>query len=198
MFAFVAVAFASLLNASEGWTIAIFGLTIVIAVTLGIVAVAERGVRQAGAAGGLIVMVAYAVLWTQQPVATLEDTWDQATGIDPVLSDDGFLPTSRVLYKLWHSVSGTYIIEMETGRVVKKRSPKYPNHLGGAIANSQIPPNWSGGTLISKGLPVPEHFLAVGHCLWAILLGYLGGKFAVWIFTRRIAREENVAGENPT
>ncbi|MCO6045167.1 hypothetical protein NG895_14745 [Aeoliella sp. ICT_H6.2] len=197
--AFVAVAFASLLNASEGWAIAVFGLTIALTIVLAIVAVAERGSRQTAAAGALIAMLAYAVLWTQQPETTLEDSWDQVMGVDPVLTDKGFLLTSRALYAAWHRVNGTYMVEWETGRVVEQTAPNYPPAYGqGNVPQDQVPPNWSGGGLIYKGLPVPEHFLAVGHCLWAILLGYLGGKFAVWIFARRIAREENVAGGSPT
>ncbi|WP_425396189.1 hypothetical protein [Aeoliella sp.] len=197
IFAFVAVSFASLLNASQGWAMAVFGLTIVLAVVLAIVAATERGARQAAAIGAVITMVVYAVLWTQQPATTMDNEPDidfatgKAVGIKTVLQQAGYLPTSHVLNTMWKKASGTYLVEMETGRVVEKLSSNYPRFEGGGIANSQIPPNWNGGTLISKGLPAPEHFLAIGHCLWAILFAYLGGKFAVWVYLRRMSREGN-------
>lgn len=104
------------------------------------------------------------------------------------LNDTGFLPTSPILYALWDRVNGTYLVEADTGRVVKKLTPDYSARQFGAIAN-QVPAKWKGGPLINKGLPVPEDFLAIGHCLWALMFAYLGGKLAVWIYDRRVARE---------
>jgi len=33
--------------------------------------------------------------------------------------------------------------------------------------------------------PKENYFRAVGHWLWALVIGYLGGRFAAWIYDRR-------------
>jgi hypothetical protein len=34
--------------------------------------------------------------------------------------------------------------------------------------------------------PSHSHFMAVGHMLWALVFGYLGSRFAAWIYARRL------------
>jgi hypothetical protein len=48
------------------------------------------------------------------------------------------------------------------------------------------------GFAFSGQIPDHEHFMALGHCLWALLLGYAGGHFARWVYLRR-RREQNAA-----
>jgi hypothetical protein len=189
LLAFSAIACTSLINASVGWAIAIFGGTLLIGLALAIGGLAERGARQAAALGAAFAMVAYGAIWILQPKSEITTTFNaHSQSSKEVLVDSGYLPTSKAIYILWDWVNGTYLIE-GNGRVVQRVSPKYSTYAYN-VPPSQTPSHWKGDPLISKGLPVPEDFLAIGHCLWALVFAYLGGKLAVWIYQRRVAREK--------
>ncbi|MEX0586773.1 MAG: hypothetical protein WD176_09020, partial [Pirellulales bacterium] len=59
-----------------------------------------------------------------------------------------------------------------------------PNYTGGG-----------GGLTSSVGyseFPPREKFMPIGHCWWSLLLGYLGGLFAVYVHQRRMREQGNV------
>ncbi|TWT73808.1 hypothetical protein Pla123a_37020 [Posidoniimonas polymericola] len=54
---------------------------------------------------------------------------------------------------------------------------------GGGFAFGAAPP--APGALKVKQVSAPpmQQFMEVAHCLWTLLFGYVGGKYAVWLYT---------------
>jgi hypothetical protein len=191
--AFVALACGALLNASATVATAMLGVTVLIVIGLAIIAAVDRGPRQAAALGGLVAMLVYGVAWNYEPKLKLKSDWNHVHGMDQVVDYAGHLPTSKLLHVLWTLTSATYMVDPESGRVVEKMSDSYPQFTS-QVASSHVPSGWAGGPLRYEGRPRPDAFMPVGHCLSALLIGYLGGKFAVWVYRRRVARGGSQAG----
>lgn len=191
--AFVAVACGSILYASPTVVCSIFATTVLLGISLAVFSVVERGARQAAAFGGLIAIAVYAILWSYEPKVELESLWSEREGMDQSINYQGYLPTSHALNALWNRTSATYMVERQTGRVLKLMWPTYPQFESQAVSASEIPAGWSEGQLAYEGLPKPRHFLAIGHCLFAWLFAYLCGKFAAWVYYRRMVREATAA-----
>jgi hypothetical protein len=60
--------------------------------------------------------------------------------------------------------------------------------FGGAFTSSGMVGGITGytsPTVIFRQLPPQESFTLIGHAWWALLLGFAGGQFALWVYTRR-------------
>ncbi|TWT73809.1 hypothetical protein Pla123a_37030 [Posidoniimonas polymericola] len=90
----------------------------------------------------------------------------------------GKMPTNKLMQQphTWVAASRSYFVDIDG-----KRYPQVPpGHTIGDIYN-----NSTGQKLVAYHvLPEAESFMTVAHCLWTLLLGYVGGKYAVWVYTR--------------
>lgn len=190
--AFVALAITSLRNASGMWLSILASLIVVVGGVMIVMACIERGARQAFAIGFATIMGVYlaAVHFTPAPrsaqafVGTLHPT---------ALNYNGALPTAALLGELWLRVRAPYYVTVGSNTPFERyagplKDVEAQSFGGGQLKPpKQAPPNGTGYWL--QVHPKLSNFLAVGHLLFALALAYVGGKFAVWIYHRRLARE---------
>ena len=59
------------------------------------------------------------------------------------------------------------------------------------VTRTQTPMSgFGGGVMMTRETPERSQFMAISHLLWALALGYLGSRFAGWIYARRVRSEE--------
>jgi hypothetical protein len=82
---------------------------------------------------------------------------------DEVRVIKGSLPTTSILQKVLSA-----IVEWKDDSRVRNRAdePEFPNS---------------------------REIMRIGHCWWALLLGYVGGRFAAFLYTRRIREQQPLA-----
>jgi hypothetical protein len=125
--AVVALAIVSLKYASTFWEATIYGVALAVFFIAAIVALVDRGPRQAFAIGLTVILLGYAILYHNEKPATALHLG---------------MPTNALLmYAYMH----------------------YPNLF-----------------------PSTEHVFQIAHCWWALVLGYLGGHIARFIYVRRM------------
>jgi hypothetical protein len=70
-------------------------------------------------------------------------------------------------------------IDFKTGKeipgYVPSESPTGGIVVGTGVGRREVPP---------RGI-----FMPIGHCWWGLLLGYLGGIFAAFVFSRRMREQ---------
>jgi len=188
----VGVAIVSLIYASLLWLMLI-GLAAALAAILAlIIGLVDRGPRRAFPIGFAVAMLGYlcAVLNAQKfmlPPGS-EMFANQNVELDPY---NGKLPTSAVLrylycnsvreYRVFDLNTGARIPESEIGKVIiVTESPEglSPGSWVGAVAPGQR-------GAYSQTRPPGDKFMAIGHFWWALMFGYIGGKFARFISVRR-------------
>jgi hypothetical protein len=165
----VALAIASLKYASELWLAIVAGLAMIAFFVTGIVAVVDRGPRQAFAIGFALTMIAYGLMLTS----------GQNTQ-----GPRGNVSSKNIEFHPWK------------GRLPTTRLLRYA-HM---VVNEPQQETWGGGgfpmrtTMVEH--PRREVFMPVGHCWWALLLGYLGGRFALFVYVRRMRESTQLAAES--
>jgi len=167
--AFLALAITSLEYASDTWVVIASAVTMFVCFAMLIVAFVDRGARQAFAIGFSIVAICY---WAVLVAGA------QRAGSNSIELDYSFgrLPTTAILRKLYAAVRKTFWIDQKTGAVV----PGYtPNTQAQGGVSAAIP------TAYMANRPKREDFMQIGHCWWTLILGYVGGQFASWIYRRR-------------
>jgi hypothetical protein len=159
-----AVGSAALRNVNHHW---VTGATVVVLLTflaMTIESLVARGPRQARAIGVLTAMVLYGWLFDAgEYVATGGAVHRE---LDP---DRGVLPTSQLLGIAYRSTVQFWHVDRVTGEPTVKAA-------------------WNGYQTAPKGmigLPPADDFMVVGHCWWAIALGYVGGLYARFVYGRR-------------
>lgn len=162
-----ALALVSLKYASETW-VALVSALAMLAIFIAIVtALVDRGPRQAFAIGFAVIVITYGwtVLNTPLPYfgpnapPTLEfDQWS------------GRLPTTRLLRYVHQAVDRSEWIDIN-GKVIANYNPQSPAAVAPGVSIKEIPPR--------------EQFMPIGHMWWALLFGYIGGRFAQFIYRRR-------------
>jgi hypothetical protein len=153
--AVVALAIVSLRYASEWWEAIVVSFTAVVFFAAVIVALIGRGPRQAFAIGMAVVMAGYAAVKLREPNQT---------------SIHLGLPTTYLLIRLQSLSGDVRYFDSRTGREVEGSVPPNP----GAIPN-----------VYTSTVPRLEHLLPIGHCWWALLLGFIGGLFGRWVYCQR-------------
>jgi hypothetical protein len=58
------------------------------------------------------------------------------------------------------------------------------------VTRQQIMMSGFGGAMMTQESPDRGQFMAIGHLLWAIVLGYFGSRFAGWLYARRVRSED--------
>jgi hypothetical protein len=166
LIAMVALACASMKYASPAWRTCVYTITMAIFMWAAVVAVIDRGPRQAFAIGMAILMVIYGVL-------IVNGTSGRSQGGNREMNPaSGRLPTSRIVEYLFPITESVQWIDRETDQVL----PSYD------LTN---PPPGIRVYARTKRTPDPTTLMAIAHCWWAILLGYIGGRFARVVYLRR-------------
>ena len=168
LIALVALAIVSLCYASAWWEAVILGIALLIFFANAIVALVDRGPRQAFAIGMVVVMAGYTcVKW-----------------VDPGVKFRHLgLPTNAVLIQLQAAVARIAYFDSQSGRQLV--GFVLPGNSGGP------PPN--APAFYQDTLPLLEHILTVGHTWFALLFGFMGGLFAKFVYRRRHALRSGTA-----
>lgn len=166
--AFAGLGVASLAN---GGIIGAIMISLAMAVTMGlaIIALVNRGSRQAFAIGFLtpVVMYAGALL---------------AAGRNEFDPDTRQLPTSMLLRPIFEVMSKKTVIDAVTGEVVPGANPTDVSRVAMTYGSS-------------LRILESRSFMSLGHLLIAMILGYAGAKFAVIVHRRESKDNESRAGE---
>lgn len=183
--ALLAVAIVSLKYASDTWLAIVAAITMLIFFVELIVAVVDRGPRQAFAIGCALTITAYALVLNtgQRTSGSSGSISSQNVELDHMR---GRIPTTRLLRYVHAAVEdGTYV-NVFTGKELPNRDPaKDPNRGSGGFGGL--------GTAVSyREIPPREIFMPVGHCWWALILGYAGGHFANNVYGRRLRDEQKL------
>jgi hypothetical protein len=184
LFVAFAIGFTALAYANPWWLGAVSGVTLMTFIGAVIVALVDCGLRQAFAIGLSAGIACYI------PLFLLGRETDPFTGR---------LPTSQLLQPMFLAVREQSYTNVRTREIIKE-SQIPQNALvegqGGFPSYDRIP-----GSLPyfrrASTIPALEHFMPIGHCLWALLIGYVGGHFARWVYVRRLrdqGRTSSAAG----
>jgi len=160
-----AVALVSLKFASDIWLAAVIGVAMALLFAALVLMAVDRGPRQAFAIGFVLVVLGYYAVLFYPPYATSTRRATREFALD------GLLPTTRVLQYVHTAVVHNRYFDANTGQEVPNYDPS-----NAAFANMSVGAN---------ELPPREYFLPIGHAWWALLFGYLGGRFAQFIYARR-------------
>ncbi|HEY3392897.1 MAG TPA: hypothetical protein VGK58_09335 [Lacipirellulaceae bacterium] len=166
LIAMVAIAIASLKYASPAWRTFVYTITMAIFMWAAVVAVIDRGPRQAFAIGLFLLMAIYGVIVVNSP--------RQGEGNLNLEMDlqYGRLPTSRAVKHLFPPTETIEWLDYRNAQVLPNYDPANPPP--GIQAFSQ-----------TRRTPDPETLMGIAHCWCALLFGYIGGRFARVVYLRR-------------
>jgi hypothetical protein len=165
LIAMVALAIASMKYASPAWRTCVYTITMAIFMWAAVISVIDRGPRQAFAIGMVLLMVIYGVLLINAP--------RRSAGNNIELDlERGRLPTSIAVKHLFPPTETLEWVNRRNGQVLPNYDPTNP------------PPGIQTFTR-TRRTPDPATLMAIAHCWWALLLGYIGGRFARVVYLRR-------------
>ena len=223
LFAAVAGGCAALNYANQWWQTAVGAVLLISVMASAVVALFDRGRRQARAIAFALFAAAYGLIVhsSQETISRGNNTTTQNAELDAY--QEAKLPTTRLLQPLYGAVARKMWRNTSTDEIVRESA--VPESDREAFENSSgygrggftgtyggVAVGYGGGRggygrggrgdgapapayLPWGNLPLPGHFMLVGHCLWALLLGYLGAKFAGHVYARRI--RETAGRETP-
>jgi hypothetical protein len=196
-----AIACASLKFANEWWLFGVKATLMLAIMASAVVMVVDRGPRQAFACGFAISAVIYCL--TLLAHGTLQNLPNSSAVANAELDADrrAELPTTNALQAVYSSICQRWFVDGMTGRrfrleelppntpiLMASLSDELRKRMGTIpLPSSTSPPNqaqWSGVT------PDSKDFMMIGHSLWAILFGYLGGHFACYVYWRRLREHQ--------
>jgi hypothetical protein len=163
VFAFVAVATASMRYASPLWRTSVFAIAMAIFMWAAVVAVVDRGHRQARAIGMALVMVIYGVFVLGIRSGSTSREFDPRSGQ---------LPTTMLVSYFYNPVT-TEVWRDLYGQELANYDPAKPPQGVRALRGATVSPE-------------PRTFMQIAHCWWGLLLGYVAGRFAQIVYLRRI------------
>jgi hypothetical protein len=174
LLALLAMAIGSLRYATDAWLAMVMAVALVAFLVAVVEAAVDRGSRQAFAVGFVLCMVIYTYLVAAAPLGFDVQKWAR---LSPEMNlDEGRLPTTLVLRQLYARVQQLRWIDPMTGQEIVGLDPN--------VMSAQA------GPAVRKNVPRAEVFGPIGHCWWALFLGYLGGWIARFVYLRRIAEAE--------
>jgi hypothetical protein len=183
----IALAIVSLRNALPLWQ-GIVGLLIVLVVVYQLMAaIFDRGAGRAFAIGFMVVFIVYAgLVWNGEK----EPVGGSTRNVELVPSERAMLPTSVLLQWLFDFVEhGVYVYD-DTGKEVAHSDETNVIHAISSVSESMT---LNGRTVTFQTLPPIENFMRIGHYWWAILFAYIGGRFAQFLYERRIREQPTPA-----
>jgi hypothetical protein len=190
----VVVGLCALIFGNGMWLAAVAAFTMLAIMTQLIVALADRGHRQAFALGFVACAVTYLSIFFVE------------TEIHPY---QGRFPTTRLLRIFFESVrERLYVDESSGDRVLHSDIPPAariiednswtiispPSQGGSVIAEMNSRPrgmSGSAGVVFRRigDFPDRRQFMPTGHLLWALLFGYIGGHFGRRVYRRRVLEQ---------
>jgi hypothetical protein len=159
------VAIASLRYASTGWRTAVYAITMAAFMWAAVVAVVDRGRAQAFAIGMVLCMAIYGAAVYLSPVGVERGSRE----LEPTR---GHLPTTKLAAFFYRPTVTTTWRDQRTGVLLPNYDP------------ANAPP----GTVAARSTsstPVPATFMAIAHCWWSLLLGYIGARVSEVVYMRR-------------
>jgi hypothetical protein len=163
--AFVAIGTASL--KVDGLLSSIFvALALLLCMAMAVMAVVDRGPRQAFAIGFVICALVYGTVVFAS----------RATEFQP---HAGRLPTSQLLTPLYEAIVKRTWIDGISGKELPNYQPEGSGDSAVVAANRL-------GISLSAESPGRITFMSVGHILWALVFSYAGGKFGQFTYSRRV------------
>jgi hypothetical protein len=186
--AFVAVALASLAYANDVWVSIVSGILVIVVTAALIIAIVDRGFRQAFAIGFVLASLVYALaLATGITTGQFGDAHFKNIEMDQW---EGRLPTTGALRLLHSGLSRSGYFDANG-----KRLPNFNPQIaaGWAGGGGGMAPGFAGPSYVE--IPPREKFMPIGHCWWAMLLGYAGGLFALYVHRRRLRSEEKLPAD---
>ncbi len=147
-------------------------ISITVFLAIAIIAFVGRDQLKCFATGFLIPVIAYAGLHI-------------AAGNDELDPYEGKLPSTRMLQPMFDVVVTRTWVDLNTGKELPDYNPAaFPvRHEGGGMLPAGMSP------VARAESPDRTAFMTLGHVLMAMLLGYVGGKFAV-VIQRHQSRTE--------
>ena len=159
LFALFAIACMVLRSANSNWCTALSGFTLLVFMAAAVVALVDRGSRQAFAIGFVVCASIYATLFAMAP---------KNRELDPY---EGKFPTTRLMQPLFVTITTARWLYADTGEEIQKYDPSDPSFVGLSVIHSESPSR--------------ENFMSVAHLLWTLLFGYVGGHFGRFVYLRR-------------
>jgi hypothetical protein len=166
LFAVAAVGCAALRYANQWWLFAASAGTFLAMMAGLVVALIDRGPRQAFAIGFVVWAAVYAAIVLSKTVEGANYP-RRNVEFDPY---SGALATTQLLRPLFESIVETEWIDPATGQIIAGYNPNQP---AGRIA-------------YMRESPSRENFMQIAHCLWTLAAGYAGGKLGRWVYARRV------------
>jgi hypothetical protein len=190
--ALFAIGIVSLVYANDFWVSVVTGIVIVALIAALIVAFVDRGFSQAFAVGFVLVGFVYAlaVLSGYSSLASGNITSDMR---NLEFTYGGRLPTTyslrflhqTVIHRTYTDLSGNPLPNYDPAKDSKTASV---GGGGGGFSRGGFPAR-------THESPTREDFMPIGHCWWALLLGYVGGIFAMYVHRRRMRDEEKLPAD---
>lgn len=141
----------------------LLSIAIVVATAFAIVACIAHGNLRTVAIGFLVPVIVYAAML--QALGPLE--------LDPY---EGRLPTTKLMLPVFELVAKHEYRDLSSGEILYRYDPaKYGRSNGGFGAS----------TVAVHESPDRMHFMSSAHVLFAMMCGYCGAKFALWIAQRQ-------------
>jgi hypothetical protein len=186
LFAAVAIGIAALKLANLWWQILVTGFALLAFTASAIVAINDRGRRQAFAIGFVIAFAIYmGLLYSMRQYGGRSAI--QATVNAEFDPEIGALPTTQLLRPLFEAIVEVWYVELATGKRLRQSELGSGAKTGFSRSGGMNTPS---AYSVGQIEPQREPFMIIGHCLWALLFGYAGGHFARWVYFRRL-REQN-------
>jgi hypothetical protein len=182
--ALAALAIASLNFANETFLAIVAAVAMLGPIAALIIAVVDRGPRQAFAISVALTMVAYGLILItgQRTSGNSGNVHSRNVEFDHW---EGRLPTTRLLRYVHMAVQRSEWYHSNTGVLIPNYDP-----------NNPVIPKMGGGGFFPRGgalyreIPPREIFMPIGHCWWALMLGYAGGLFAGFVYRRRVSKSD--------
>ena len=174
---FVAIACVSLKYAGFVWILILSAAVLLFFMSAVVVALVDRGRRQAAAIGFAAVVAVYAVLFWSSP---LEPNTSESREL---YSYSGRLPTTKALHPLARVlVRDTWVDS--AGNEIVGYDPTKAGGMGMGTGGMMAMGTFGSGPQYRQ-VPYHPDFMAVGHLLWTLLLGYFGSRLALWSYDGR-------------
>lgn len=164
-----------------------------------VVGLGLAGLRVGGIAASILVFTAIAFLMAITIIALIDRGQGQAIAIGflvPALTYtgtvlvcgkgeldpyEGRLPTSLALQPLFAAFVEHTWFDLLTGKELAENDPAVKQHLSGGGGGG----GFAGRPVGASESPDRTTFMSLGHCLFAMLFGYVGAKFGGLVFRRR-------------
>ena len=186
----IALVIVSLWYASPLWQSVVGLIALAVTIMAVISGIFDRGPRQVFAIGMVVVMLGYLLLvlsGTKYPTGMPQAPGPAQNG---EFDSRGRLPTSQLLDWLRNKVDRSGYVDATTGKMLPADDPEIATISPGPSGQLQTS---SGRQVYPADLPPTENFMFTGHFWWALLLGYVGGRYAQFVYTRCI-RQQPLAG----